>query len=354
MTEASIFATMRPAGAALAAAIALCTPAAAFGQALPAPARPAVAAKPKAAPLPQQSVAAPAQPQQSVAAPAPATQGLAAGKAGNDDVVGRVGSTNISAEEVRSYVAGLAPREQAAVLKDPAVLSQAVRMLLTNRLVLQELEDKKWDQQPAVAAQLDRIREGAVVELYLQTITQPPASFPSEDELQKVYDANKAAMLMPRQFQLAQIFVPLPKDADKATEDKAKQDIDEISHQLKAPGADFAAVASASNPGKDSGDLGWLAEPQIRPEIRTLVMGLAKNAASDPIKLDDGWHVLKLIDTKAAYTRTLPEVHDQLVQQIRTERAQLLRRTYLSELQKQHPPVLNELALSSLFDNSRK
>jgi peptidylprolyl isomerase len=344
MTGASIFGLTRSARAALVAAIALGAPAAAFGQALPAPARPAVVAKPKAAP----------QPQQSMAASAPATQGLAAGKAGNDDVVGRVGSTNISGEEVRSYVAGLAPREQAAVLKDPAVLSQAVRMLLTNRLVLQELQDKKWDQQPGVAAQLDRIREGAVVELYLQTITQPPANFPSDEELQKVYDANKAAMLMPRQFQLAQIFVPLSKDADKAADDKAKQDIDEIVRQLKAPGADFAAVASASNPGKDSGDLGWLAEPQIRPEIRTLVMGLAKNAVADPIKLDDGWHVLKLMDTKASYTRTLPEVRDQLAQQMRTERAQLLRRAYLSELQKQHPPVLNELALSSLFDNSRK
>ena len=63
---------------------------------------------------------------------------------------------------------------------------------------------------------------------------------------------------------------------------------------------------------------------------------------------------LKLIDTKAAYTRTLPEVRDQLSQQMRTERATMLRRAYLAELLKQHPPVLNELALSSLFDNSRK
>jgi peptidylprolyl isomerase len=205
-----------------------------------------------------------------------------------------------------------------------------------------------------VAAQLDRIREAAVVELYLQAVTAPPASFPSEEEVQKVYEANKAAMLMPRQFQLAQIFVPLPNGADKAAEDKAKQQVDEAVRQLKQPGADFASVASEVNPGKDSGDLGWVAEPQIRQEIRTQVIGLAKNTVSDPIKLDDGWHVLKLMDTKAAYTRTLPEVRDQLVQQMRTERAGLLRRTYLGELQKQHPPVLNELALSGLFDTSHK
>jgi peptidylprolyl isomerase len=339
-----MFKAAQAARAALVAAAALCAPAAGFAQTAP-PVRPPVAARPKPAP----------QPQHSATVSAPVTQGLAPEKtAGNDDVVARVGNMNVSADEVRSYVAGLAPREQAAVSKDPALLSQAVRMLLTNRLVLQEAQEKKWDQQPAVAAQLDRIREAAVVELYLQTVTAPPSSFPSEEDVQKVYEANKAAMLMPRQFQLAQIFVPLPKDADKATEDKARQQVDEVVRQLKAPGADFAAIATSANPGKDSGDLGWVAEPQIRQEIRTQVMGMAKNTVSDPVKLDDGWHVLKLIDTKASYTRTLPEVRDQLVQQMRTERANLLRRAYLAELQKQHPPVLNELALSGLFDTSRK
>jgi parvulin-like peptidyl-prolyl isomerase len=333
-----------PAGITMAAALVLMSPVAAFAQASPPPARSvATPAKPKVAAQPAPS-----------AAPA-TTQGLASSKpAGSDDIVARVGGTNLSAEEVRSYVEALPPREQAAVLKDPALLSQAVRLLLTNRLVLQEARDKKWDQQPAVAAQLERIKEGALTELYLQSVTRPPAGFPTEEEVQKVYDANRSAMLVPRQFQLAQIFVPLPKDADKATEDKAKQDLDEIVHKLKAPGADFAEIAAATNQTKESGDLGWLGEPQLRPEIRSQVMGLAKNAVSEPLKLDDGWHILKLVDTKASYTRTLPEVRDQLVQQMRSERASLLRRTYLGELQKQHPPVLNELALSGLFDNSKK
>ena len=235
------------------------------------------------------------------------------------------------------------------------MLSQAVRLLLANRLVLQEAVAKKWDQQPSVAAQLERARESAVVELYLQSVSTPPANFPSEDDLQKVYEANRAAFLMPRQFQLAQIFIAAPKEGDKAAEDKAKQELDDVQRKLRAPGADFAAIARGdNNAAKDAGDLGWVAETQIRPEIRSQVMGLAKNSVSEPIKLDDGWHIIKLIDTKASYTRTLPEVRDQLVQQIRSERSTMMRRAYLGELLKQHPPVLNELALSSLLDASKK
>jgi peptidylprolyl isomerase len=341
-----MFGLARPAGTVIVVAVMVCcASAAALAQAAPQAARPAApAAKPRVELQPPQATQA-----------TPATQGLAPARAaGNEEIVARVGSTNLSAEDIRSYVAALPPREQAAVTKDPALLSQAVRLLLTNRLVLQEAQAKKWDQQPAIAAQLEQVRENAVIELFLQSVTSPPPGFPSDEELQKVYDANRSAMLVPRQFQLAQIFVAVPKDAEKTAEDKAKQRVDEIVRKLKAPGGDFAAIANASGETKDGGNLGWLAENQIRPEIRTQVMGLAKNAISEPVRLDDGWHILELIDTKASYTRTLPEVRDQLVQQMRNERSALLRRAYLAELQKQHPPVLNELALSSLFDNPRK
>jgi len=339
--------TSQPVRMAAVAAVIVCLPIGALAQTAPAPQRVAPpAAKQKSAPQTAASEAPAVQ--------TPATQGLASAKtSGGDDVIARVGNANISAEELRAYVGALGAQDQAALAKDPALLSQAVRMLLANRLVLQEVVAKKWDQQPNVAAQLDRVRENALVEIYLQSVSRPPAGFPSEEDLQKVYDANRGALLMPRQFQLAQIFIASPKDADKATEDKAKKNLDEIQGKLKAPGADFAAIARAASE-KDGGDLGWVAENQIRPEIKAQVMGLVKNGVSEAIRLDDGWHILKLLDTKAAYTRTLPEVREQLVQQIRTERATVMRRAYLAELLKRHPPILNELALSNLLDSSRK
>jgi peptidylprolyl isomerase len=339
--------TPRPSRVVAIATAILCLSVEALAQPAPAPQRTAPPARQKPASL----TAAP----QAPAAQTPATQGLAAAKTSSgDDVIARVGNANVSAEELRSYVGALPARDQAALAKDPALLSQAVRMLLANRLVLQEVLAKKWDQQAKVAAQLDRVRENALTEIYLQSVSTPPSGFPSEEDLQKVYEANRAALLMPRQFHLAQIFVAAPKDADKATKDKAKRKLNEIQGKLRVPAADFAAIARAEGESKDGGDLGWVAENQIRPEIKSQVMGLAKNGVSEAIRLDDGWHILRLLDTKAAYTRTLPEVREQLVQQMRTERASAMRRAYLAELLKQHPPILNELALSTLLDSSRK
>jgi peptidylprolyl isomerase len=216
---------------------------------------------------------------QTVGAAQPAAAAPPASKADGDDVVARVGNINLSAGELRGYIAALDARERAAIAQDPALLSQAVRMQLANRLVLQELEAKKWDQQPTVAAQLDKLRENVLVELYLQTVSTPPASYPSDDEVQQVYDANRAALLMPRQFQLAQIFVALPKDADKTVDDKAKKAVDDIRHKLKTPGADFAAIA-IENDSKTSGDLGWLPDrfdPKSAPRSCSSARGRSRS-----------------------------------------------------------------------------
>ncbi|QUS38453.1 peptidylprolyl isomerase [Tardiphaga alba] len=316
------------------------------------PGQPRVAQAP---PAPARQPVRPAAP--AAAAPAaPAASAVAAAKS-SGEVVARIGNSDVTADDMRAFIAALGPRDQAAVAQDPALLSQAVRIMLSNRLVMQELVAKKYDKQPQIEAQLEKVRENALVEIYLQSVSNPPANFPGEDDLQKVYDANRASFQVPRQYQLAQIYVPVPKDADKATVDAAKKKADDVQRKLKAPGADFAAIARTESAAKESaergGDLGLLPEDQIRPEIRTQIAGLAKGGVSDPITLDDGIHFIRLIDTKAAYTRTLPEVREQLVQQMRTQRAAVLRQNYLAELLKQKPPIINELALTKLLDGKK-
>lgn len=294
--------------------------------------------------------------------PAPAASPAAAprhtaeegGAIKNTEVVARVGDGDVTAEEIRSAIGQLDARQQAAVARDPALLSQTVRAILANRLVLKEAIGKKWDQQPAVAAQLVRVRDNLIAETYLQSVTNPPDSFPSETEIKNVYEANASALLVPRRFRLAQIVVNLARDADKAAEEAARKKLDDIVRKAKATGQDFGSLARSASEdtptAERDGEIGWINEPDLRPEIRSQVVGLQKSGVTDPVRLDDGWHILKLLDTEAARTRALAEVRDALVQRMRTERAEANRRAYMAELLKQTPPVVNELALSKLLD----
>ena len=272
--------------------------------------------------------------------------------------VARVGDTDVKADKLRALLGSLDPRDRAALARDPALLNRTVRALLVQRLVLQEALAKKWDHEPAVMAQLERLRQNAIIESYLDSVSTAPAGYPSEAELQSAYDANRAAFLMPRQFRLAQIFVGAPKSPNKEETDKAQAKLDAVVKKLRQPESDFAALAKAqseeSESASRSGEIGWLPENRIQPEIRLRVLGQAKDVVSEPIRLEDGWHIIKILDVKEAYTAPLVEIREQLATQLRTERAKVERQNYLARLLQQSPISVNELAVSNVLEKPSK
>ncbi|HYV65640.1 MAG TPA: peptidylprolyl isomerase [Myxococcales bacterium] len=270
------------------------------------------------------------------------------------DVVARVGNTEVTSEEIRGWLGGLSAQERAAAAKDPALLAQEVRRYLARRAVLQVARAKKWDEQPWVKAQLDRVRDEALAELYLQSVSAPPDGYPGDAEVQAVYDAGGAAFEVPRKFRVAQIFVPAAKgDPDGKAQKRAAA----IAAKLREKGADFAAVARAesaeANAAERGGEIGWLSEAEMVPGIRSTVTSLAKNGVSDPIRLDDGWHIVKVLDVRAASKRPLSEVRGAIAAQLRAERAQANRQAYLGKLLEQSPPAVNELALSKVLETTK-
>ena len=213
-------------------------------------------------------------------------------------VLGKAGDIEITGSEIREIVAGLEAEQQTALAKDPAALGQFVRALLVQRLVLQQALDKKWDQDPAVIAKLVRARESALTESFLQNASTPEPGYPCDAELTDAYEASKSKLLIPRGYQLAQIYI---------AKDKTK--LDSVQKQLKAKNADFAALARTHSEEAASaargGEIGWLTEDQIQPEIRAKLPDLTKGSVTEPIKLQDGWHILKLLDLReAAHPRT--------------------------------------------------
>jgi parvulin-like peptidyl-prolyl isomerase len=92
-------------------------------------------------------------------------------------------------------------------------------------------------------------------------------------------------------------------------------------------------------------EIGWLTEAQMIPAIRAVVTALPKDLVSDPIRLDDGWHVVKLLDTTPA-RRGARGARGRDAQASRADPAQGPRGPLLEE----NPPVINELALSKALE----
>ena len=277
-------------------------------------------------------------------------------------ILGKVGDQVVRIEDVRASLEALAPQDRATAGSDPAVMNKLVRSLLVQNIVLQQAMAKKWDQDASVVPFLTRMKETAITETFLKAQCSPPESYPNDAELQTAYDTARPTLLVPRTYHLAQIFIADPKGESTAptaaTTGKVPEKVSTVQKALKVPGADFAALAGVHSDDRQSagrgGDLDWLSESQIQPEIRTQLAGLKLNTTSVPIRLNDGWHILKMLDIREPFTPTLDQVRSQLIQQLRTERTRVNTQEYLAKLLQENPIAINELALSKVFPAAKK
>jgi len=271
----------------------------------------------------------------------------------NSDIIAKVGGIDVSADDIRPAIENLDAQTQAAISREPASLEQVVRALLTQRVVLKQALAEKWDQDAIVTAALARTRDGVISQTYLQSVSKPPESYPSDEEVQAAYEANKVKLLVPRQYQLAQILVNDPKGSDSVTDAKAAAKVAAIEKALSKREADFSSIATVDSDDSQSaakgGLLGWIAENRIQPEIRAELGSPAKGSVTKPARLDDGLHILKVLDVKEPYTPTLDEIRPQLIQQMRAERTKANSQQYIAKLLQQTPIQINELNLSHVI-----
>ena len=269
----------------------------------------------------------------------------------SDPVVARAGDKEITASQIQPYLAKVSPAERDALLQNPAALSRAVRTILLQRQLLDEAKSAEWEKKPETQALLARVRDAAIAESFLESVTALPPDYPGDTEITALYDSRKDSLRLPTQYRLAQIFIASAED--KA---KAKSEADALAKQVKS--GDFAALAKANSDEPVSaakgGEVGWLAEDSIQPAIRKALSGAGKDAIAGPIELGDGFYFVKILDLREPRTATLDEVRPQLIAALRQERAALNRQAYLERLQAKAPVTLNEIALPGLLSTDTK
>lgn len=266
---------------------------------------------------------------------------LLATVARGETVLGKIGEIELTTTGAREALAGLQASTDTTLAKDPAAVGQYVRALLIQRLVLKQAAEQKFDGDSAIIAKLVRARETALAEAFLEANSTPPEGYPSEDELKAAYEAAKPSLLLPKAWNLSQIYV------------KSEAKRDTVQKALAAKGADFAAVAKESSEDKASaangGTIGWLTEAQLQPAISGKLLSLAKGQISPAIQLNDGWHFIKVSDIREATTAGFPDVREQLLLRLRADRAKQLRAEFIARLLKDHPLAINEIELSKIL-----
>lgn len=272
--------------------------------------------------------------------------------AASDEVLGTVGTFEVRVSDLGESIETLEEAEREALRKEPSALSQYVRALLVQRLVVQEAMAAEWDKSAVVAERMRVLREGVVANTWLESVGEPPADYPTESDVKVAYEANRDTFLEPKAWLLAQIFVSVAPAASNITSDPEAK-VKRLTEALKKDPASFAKLAAAESEEPTSaakqGEIGWLPEPRIHPDIRAVLPGLKLGAISEPVRMDDGWHFIRVLDIREARVPTLEQIRAPLAERLRAEKARLGTEAYLAELLRKHPIAINEIVLSKLL-----
>jgi peptidyl-prolyl cis-trans isomerase SurA len=149
-------------------------------------------------------------------------------------------------------------------------------------------------------------------------------------------------------YRPAWVLLRIPKDAGPEQVAKLRTKAETVTKQARA-GADFATLARRYSDDESTkgrgGDLG-LRVPQgqggmtLRPELHREAAMLGKGETSDPVRIDDAFVVLHLLDRSAPPAPSFESSQETVRAQLLDEKVSHERRTWLRTLRQKYPVEL--------------
>src|SRR5690606_25567928 len=124
-----------------------------------------------------------------------------------------------------------------------------------------------------------------------------------EETLRLRYEEQRNRFVEPEARLASHILVSVPPNADADAVQAAREQAAAIAAEARAEAADFAAIAREKSDDLGSkaggGDLGWIEKGLLDPAFEDALFALEPGAVSDPVKSDEGWHVIQLREVRA-------------------------------------------------------
>jgi peptidyl-prolyl cis-trans isomerase D len=146
----------------------------------------------------------------------------------------------------------------------------------------------------------------------------------SEDEARKYYANHPKEYTTPERIHIRQILIKVPPETDKEKTDAALKKAEEIRDKIKA-GEDFATLAKKESQDEASaekgGDLGFFSKRALDPRLEKAAEKLQPGQVSDPIRTEQGYHLISVVEKKPETQLEFDSVKDKITQLLIEERA---------------------------------
>jgi peptidyl-prolyl cis-trans isomerase D len=143
----------------------------------------------------------------------------------------------------------------------------------------------------------------------------------TDAQLRKAYDEEKARFETPEQRHARHILITVPEGQD----DAARMTAEGVVARLRG-GEDFAKVAAevSADAGTKAqgGDLPWLSRGQLPGAFEDALFAMQVGQISDPVRSDDGFHIIKLEEVRAGEVQPFEAVREELAAETKTREAE--------------------------------
>ena len=149
----------------------------------------------------------------------------------------------------------------------------------------------------------------------LDAATMPSVGEPSEGDLRDRYETEKNRFGTVERRLVSHILVKTQGDdaeAQKAALDKANA----LAARAREEGADFSALAKEASDDLGTkelgGDLGWVERGLTDPVFEDALFAMEDAGISDPVRSDEGYHVIQVREITPASQKSFEEVREEL------------------------------------------
>ena len=159
----------------------------------------------------------------------------------------------------------------------------------------------------------------------------------SEEEIKGYYDSHPELFKQPEQVRASHILIKVDSQADASQKTEARKKLEEIQEKLKK-GEDFSALATASSQcpsNSRGGDLGYFGRGQMVQPFEETAFSLKPGEVSDIVETQFGYHLIKVVDKKAAGTTPYKDAKGQIEQRLKREKVQKEVSSYVAKLKEE-------------------
>ena len=229
------------------------------------------------------------------------------GSGGDDEIVARVGRTNITKTYLMQKMAELPPFSQQQFAGPEGTIAFLHR-LVDEEVLYQAALKAGHDQDPDVVRALDAVKRRAVIQAFYAQDIESTTVLPDE-KIQIYYDEHSEQFQRRGRVKFRHILSPTRAQADAArSRVLGGEDFATVAREISTD----AATRSAGGlmPSVPEGDAA--ASAGMDAEFIERIREWKAGEVTDPLKSDRGWHIVYLEEKVDGGTKPLDEVRDQI------------------------------------------